>query len=287
MANRGVDRTESIVNSSAGTFRGLETLPATSGALDAPALAFENVLASLARIEARLDAAEQRSATTQPPPRPDPDPPYQDWRPWREESGRQNAILTAAMVSSIPHLGFVGGSSSHLPQQARPEPEPLYEDWQRGRGETTRLRPIISPATTVASQQNLGFVGPSFKVANQPLETEQLTWDRYGGGSDGFRGRRHRAWDNPAHRLSDQPGRLATEWEPPRPDPDPPYSEWQRGRDDTTRHRAVLTTATGVSALPHLGFGGGNSTRGPLHANLSGASPWDREVLSGMGNRSR
>ncbi|KAG6416927.1 hypothetical protein SASPL_124368 [Salvia splendens] len=63
---------------------------------------------------------------------------------------------------------------------------------------------------------------------------------------------------------------------PPRPEPDPPDSDWQRGKEDTTRHRAVLTRATGVSSHPQLGFGDGPASRSTFHANPNGNSPWDR-----------
>ncbi|KAG6399839.1 hypothetical protein SASPL_141324 [Salvia splendens] len=163
MTNRVGSCTEPIVVTSAGIIRGLEQFPASSGARDSTALAFQHVLASLARIEARLDASERRSASAQPPP--------------------------------------------------RPEPKPPYEDWQRGRGEMGRQRPILSPATFVASQQYLGLVGPSTKIAIQPPRTDPLPWDRYGEGSESFQELRHTAWDNPVHKLDDQPGRLATEWD--------------------------------------------------------------------------
>ncbi|KAG6407956.1 hypothetical protein SASPL_130957 [Salvia splendens] len=163
MTNRVGSCTEPIVVTPAGIIRGLEQFPESSGARDSTTLAFQHVLASLARIEARLDASERRSASAQPPP--------------------------------------------------RPEPKPPYEDWQRGRGEMGRKCPILSPATFVASQQNLGLVSPSTKIAIQQPRTDPLPWDRYGRGSEGFRGRRHTTWDNPSHKLDDQPGRLATEWD--------------------------------------------------------------------------
>ncbi|XP_042034945.1 uncharacterized protein LOC121781272 [Salvia splendens] len=71
----------------------------------------------------------------------------------------------------------------------------------------------MSPAACVASHQQLGFVDHSARNAIHALRPERQPCDRYGAGVEGFRGRRFTAWDNPAHRVVDQPGRLATEWD--------------------------------------------------------------------------
>ncbi|KAG6388746.1 hypothetical protein SASPL_150178 [Salvia splendens] len=196
MANRGVDRTESIVNSSAGAFRGLETLPATSGALDAPALAFEHVLASLACVEARLDAAVRRQPTAE------------LFMANRVGSRTEPLVATAA--------GVVAGVES----------------------QSSSTRALDTPA--------LAFEHVLASLAR--LEARMDASDR----------------------------RAAAAQAPPRPDPDPPYVDWKRGRDDYGRNRPVLTTSTAVSSLPQLGLGGPPSTRVHQHTYQAGASPCDR-----------
>ncbi|KAG6403896.1 hypothetical protein SASPL_136130 [Salvia splendens] len=59
MANRAGYRSEPLGGSIAGATRRLEASSSSTGALDPTALAFEQVLASLARVEVRLDAAER------------------------------------------------------------------------------------------------------------------------------------------------------------------------------------------------------------------------------------
>ncbi|KAG6423332.1 hypothetical protein SASPL_113726 [Salvia splendens] len=119
MANRVGHRTEPIGAPSTSVAVGLESQPAPTAALDTPALAFEHILASIARLEARLDASERRAAITQPPPRPDPDPPYSDWQRGRDDTTRHRAVSTTATgVSSQPQLGFGGGTFTRGPLQA-------------------------------------------------------------------------------------------------------------------------------------------------------------------------
>ncbi|KAG6418598.1 hypothetical protein SASPL_120802 [Salvia splendens] len=112
MANRIVSHTESIVVTCGNCASMLEPFPSSPSALDTPALAFEHILASLARLEARMDALERRSAIAQPPPWPDPDPPYTDWNLGRGNSARERPMMTAAKaVTQQPLLGFGGPSS--------------------------------------------------------------------------------------------------------------------------------------------------------------------------------
>ncbi|KAG6429539.1 hypothetical protein SASPL_107591 [Salvia splendens] len=79
-ANRGGSRTKPIITTFANVSVGVESHSSATLALDTPALAFEHVLASLARLEARIEASERNATIAQPPPRPDPDPPYTDWQ---------------------------------------------------------------------------------------------------------------------------------------------------------------------------------------------------------------
>ncbi|KAG6382864.1 hypothetical protein SASPL_157415 [Salvia splendens] len=166
--------------------------------MNSPTLAFEHVLASLARLEARIDESERRAAIGQHPARPDPVPPDENWRRERPDPGRQTAIFTSATATSPrDRLGFGGGSPSLGPLHAAP---PGASPWDRS-GET------------VASHQQLEFVGPSARNAIHLPRMEQQPWDRFDAGVEGFRGRLSTAWDKPAHRLDAQPRGLATEWE--------------------------------------------------------------------------
>ncbi|KAG6387053.1 hypothetical protein SASPL_152235 [Salvia splendens] len=220
LANRAGIRAEPLVGSAAGTTRVLEASSSSIGALDTTALAFEHVLASLACIEARLDASEWRNSVAPPPPRPDPKPPNDGW-----QQGRGDIMSSAITLASQQNLGFPSSIFVNLPSRTEQlswdsrgdlrrsgidgadndgfrgrratawdnlvpkmdKPEPPYEEWQRGRGDTGKHHPIINPI-------------------QQPC-------DRYGAGVEGFPGRQFMAWDNPAHRFDDQPGRLVTEWD--------------------------------------------------------------------------
>lgn len=103
MANRFDPLSTTVAN------RVLPPPPASSVVLDAPALAMEHVLASLARVEARLDEAERRSNSLLPPIRPEPAPPYTEPQGWRGEFSRPRAITTTATsVTSQQLLGFPG-----------------------------------------------------------------------------------------------------------------------------------------------------------------------------------
>lgn len=83
--------------------------PSSSVPLDAPALAMEHVLASLAGVEARLDESERRSNPPPPPIRPDPASPYTESQGWRGESSMPRAFTTTATpVMTQPLLGFSG-----------------------------------------------------------------------------------------------------------------------------------------------------------------------------------
>ncbi|KAG6393124.1 hypothetical protein SASPL_147356 [Salvia splendens] len=111
MSNRNVDRTESMVVTSAGVTRDLEQFQPVSGALDSTSLAFEHILATLARFEARLDASERRQAIAQPPLRPDHDPPYDDGLRGRGDAGRHRPVVSdEATVASQQHGGFAAAS---------------------------------------------------------------------------------------------------------------------------------------------------------------------------------
>ncbi|XP_042038669.1 uncharacterized protein LOC121784577 [Salvia splendens] len=102
-------RTESGVVTFAGVIRGLEQFTASSGSLDSTAMAFEHLLASLARVEARFDAMERRQNVAHPPPWPDPE-------------RRHNVALP--------------------PPWPDPDPDPPFDDWQRWRGDSARNRPM-------------------------------------------------------------------------------------------------------------------------------------------------
>ncbi|KAG6428716.1 hypothetical protein SASPL_112972 [Salvia splendens] len=178
MANRAGIRAEPLVGLAAGTTRGLEASSSSTGVRDMTALAFEHVLASLARIEAWLDSSERPNSVAPPPPMPDPKPPYSDW-------ARERPILTT--------------TTAVLSQS---DPDPPYLDWQRGREETVRHRPILTPTTAVSSQSHLGFGGmgncggtSSRGPQHAPLPGASL-WKRYRVSSKGYRGREPTAWDN-------------------------------------------------------------------------------------------
>ena len=88
--------------------RGVEPLPTVTKPLDAGALAMEHVLASLARMEARLDATDRGVPTTVPPLRPDP-------------------VLPSGVLQQLPVYTQATGVS--LPGPSRP----LMEDsWASG-----------------------------------------------------------------------------------------------------------------------------------------------------------
>ncbi|KAG6421447.1 hypothetical protein SASPL_118000 [Salvia splendens] len=178
MANRAGIRAELIVGSDAGTTRGLEASPSSTGALDTTALAFEHVLASLASIEAQLDASERRYSVAQPPPRPDPKPPYSDW-------ARQRPILTTATAVS-----------------SQSDPDPPYLEWQRRREDSGRQSAVLTQATTVSSRSPLGF--GSGISSHGPVSTGVLggsAWDHYGVSAGMTHGRQTTVWDNPAHKM--------------------------------------------------------------------------------------
>ncbi|KAG6424108.1 hypothetical protein SASPL_114520 [Salvia splendens] len=101
-----MSRTESIVVTCGNGASMLEPFPSSPSALDTPAMAFEHILASLARLEARMDALERRASIAQPPPWPDPDPPYTDWNLARGNSAGERPMMTAATaVTQQPLLG--------------------------------------------------------------------------------------------------------------------------------------------------------------------------------------
>ncbi|KAG6403793.1 hypothetical protein SASPL_136025 [Salvia splendens] len=72
---RSQRHTEALVATSALTIRGLEPLPVSTRALDPAAMAMEHVLASLARVEARLEENDRRFNSVFSLSHPDPDPP--------------------------------------------------------------------------------------------------------------------------------------------------------------------------------------------------------------------
>ncbi|KAG6423352.1 hypothetical protein SASPL_113746 [Salvia splendens] len=258
-------RTESGVVTSAGVIRGLEQFTASSGSLDSTAMAFEHLLASLARVEARFDAMERRQNVAHPPPwpdperrhnvalpppwpDPDPDPPFDDWQRWRGDSARNRPTMSAATaVASHPHLGFDGAQvrSNYNAPHSEEMPWDAYGPSNDG---------------FQSNQTQKGFTGPS-RSRFLPLNSETKQCDRFGAVNDGFRGRSPTAWDNPAHRWDNRGGRHVpaseNDWgrrevEPysdiqrfgqrrqdqpppptrpdPRPDPKPPYSDWARDR---------------------------------------------------------
>ncbi|KAG6437413.1 hypothetical protein SASPL_102329 [Salvia splendens] len=164
MANRAGMRAEPLVGS-AGTTRGLEASSSSTGALVTTALAFEHVLASLARIEARLEASERRNSIAPPPPRPDPKPPYSDWARERPELPRHTSLMTAA--------------------------------------------------TTVATQQQVGFGDHAYRGQRRSTLGETQQWERSGHSGVGNRGRQRTAWDNADHIHEIHAGRQSTPWDSP------------------------------------------------------------------------
>ncbi|KAG6412976.1 hypothetical protein SASPL_125671 [Salvia splendens] len=246
-----------MVVTSVGVIVGEESQSSSTLALDTPAMAFEHMLASLARLEARLDASERRAAVAQPPPRPDPDPPYVDWqRGEREFWAERDNRSTTAVAGTDP-------------------PDP---DWQRGRKISGRQSAIVMSVTAVSSVPQLGFGGgPSSHGQQHAALLGASPWDRYGVNIEQSLGRQAKAWDNPAHRLDIRPGRHAAEWDRYGADndrfrgrratawdnpahrmdePESPYEEWQRGRGDTGRHRPIISPATFVDSHQHLGIVG-------------------------------
>ncbi|XP_042012473.1 ABC transporter I family member 6, chloroplastic-like [Salvia splendens] len=101
-------------------------------------------------------------------------------------------------------------------------------------------------------------------------------------------------FNNEGGRYSDQPWRIdaskrraAIAQPPPRPDPDPPDTDWQRGREESRRQRAVLTPPPAVASIPRLGFGDDSSIRGPQQATQPGASSGARYTVKGDGDRGK
>ncbi|XP_042055122.1 uncharacterized protein LOC121799733 [Salvia splendens] len=178
MSNRA---TESIVVTSAGVIRDLEQFSPVCGALDYTSLAFEHVLASLARLEARFDALERRQAIAQPPPRPDPKPPYLDWLRKRLDSGRNRPVWsTATTATSLPQLGVSEGTSTRGHQIVS----------QHGSSSWDRHVPL-------GFAEGPAQIGPH--LTNLP---GQQIWERQGLTGDTQRSRPRSAWDNPSH-ISD------------------------------------------------------------------------------------
>ncbi|XP_042005941.1 uncharacterized protein LOC121754689 [Salvia splendens] len=100
---------------------GLEPLAAASAPLNAQALAFEDILASIARVEARLDAEGRQPVNAPPRSRPEPDPPYDGPSGWRRGSPNRHHIPTAAVsTTALPQLGFAGPSTTRGPQRSAP-----------------------------------------------------------------------------------------------------------------------------------------------------------------------
>ncbi|KAG6416708.1 hypothetical protein SASPL_124144 [Salvia splendens] len=138
MANRVGSRTEPIAATTAGVVLGGESQSSSTRALDTQALAFEHVLASLARLEARMDASDRRAAAAQAPPRPDPDPPYAEWQRGRDDYGRNRAVMkTSTAVSSLPQLGLGSPPSTRAHQHpiqpgASPWDRPRFSSDSRG-----------------------------------------------------------------------------------------------------------------------------------------------------------
>ncbi|KAL1554869.1 hypothetical protein AAHA92_15377 [Salvia divinorum] len=75
MPQAGSGRQEAPLATSAITIRGLEPVPSSTAPLDPTALTLEHVLASLARVKARLEENDRRAMTAGPQPPPEPDPP--------------------------------------------------------------------------------------------------------------------------------------------------------------------------------------------------------------------
>ncbi|KAG6394620.1 hypothetical protein SASPL_145209 [Salvia splendens] len=97
---------------------GLEPLSSAAAPLNAQALAFEHILASIARVEARLDAEGRQPASAPPRSRPDPDPPYDATAGWRRGAMDQRPVYTTTVTTSTqPLLGFAGPSTNQGPQR--------------------------------------------------------------------------------------------------------------------------------------------------------------------------
>ncbi|KAG6436112.1 hypothetical protein SASPL_100995 [Salvia splendens] len=184
MSNRATGRTEPMTGTAAGVIVGGESRSVSTPALDTPALAFEHVLASLARLEARREVTERRAAVAQPPPRPDPDPPYAEWQRGKEDSGRLSA-------------GVHGGSA-----------------WDRYE---------VSAGMT-HGRQTTAWDNPAHKMDNRAerhVPESENAWGRREEGPyshlqhfdhgrldqphfDHYLGRQPTAWDNPTHRLENR-----------------------------------------------------------------------------------
>ncbi|KAG6383521.1 hypothetical protein SASPL_156734 [Salvia splendens] len=208
-----------MVVTSADVIVGGESQSSSTLALDTTALAFEHVLASLAR----------RSVTiVQPPPLPEPDTPDPDWQRGREISGRQSVIvMSVTAISSIPQLGFGGGPSSHGQQHTALLGASSWDRYEVNAGQSL-------------GRQATAWDNPAHRLDIRPRR-HATEWDQYDADNDGFRRRRATAWDNPAHRMDE---------------PESPYEEWQRGRGDTGRHRLIISPATSVDSHQHLGIVG-------------------------------
>ncbi|XP_047965656.1 uncharacterized protein LOC125210120 [Salvia hispanica] len=114
MASQGIVRTEAIAATTTPFIRGLDPLSSSSSApLNASALALEHILASIARVEARLDASDRQPTRDPPQSRPDPDPPYNINGGWRGESTAHRPVMTSAVsVATQQRVGVVGNSAS-------------------------------------------------------------------------------------------------------------------------------------------------------------------------------
>ncbi|KAG6423273.1 hypothetical protein SASPL_113664 [Salvia splendens] len=230
------------------TTRESEPLPSPSVPLDTPALAFEHILASLAHLEAKIEASEQRAVIVQPPPRPEPDPPYLDWQRGREDSTRHRAVLTTETgVSSQQQLGFGDGTASRSAFHVNPNgSSPWDREGGYGGGQPSRGFLHANPIGQPQGDHDGVWQSSRWLLHASPWDTGPPQWDcdREGGVGVGQSSRRlHHAspWDH------------ANPTGPP---------QWDRDREG--------------------GVGDGQSSRGPHHV-----SPWDRDGSSGVGSRSR
>ncbi|KAG6387300.1 hypothetical protein SASPL_152487 [Salvia splendens] len=120
MANRGgFNRTEPITTTTVGVVMGGESRSSSTRPLDTPTMALEHVLASIARLETRIDASERRGGATNQPPRPDPDPPYAEWQRDKVESGHHRPVWsTVTAVAAQQPLGWNEGPATRGPHFA-------------------------------------------------------------------------------------------------------------------------------------------------------------------------
>ncbi|KAG6410327.1 hypothetical protein SASPL_128385 [Salvia splendens] len=180
MANRGgFNRTEPLTTISAGIVMGVESRSSSTRPLDTPAMALEHVLASIARLEARMDASDRRGGAAQPPPGPDPDPPYAKWPRERVESGRHRPVWST--VTAVDSQQPVRVSEGPATQGAQFASQAGSASWDR-------------PA-------QLGFAeGPSTRGLHLVFRHGASAWDRPGMAGDIHRDRPRSAWDNPSRR---------------------------------------------------------------------------------------